>query len=375
MIIPSTKPCFSKKDIKAIDSKIAEILRSGRLILGPYAQKFEEEFKKYIGSRYAVAVGSCTAALEIVLRFIGVEGREVIVPTNTFVASANSVIFAGGKPVLCDINTSDLSLNMRDMKAHVTKKTKAIIIVHVAGLPFPQMDELKKFCLEKSIHLIEDVAHALGASINTKKAGSFGFAGCFSFYPTKLITTGTGGMITTDNKDLADFALSLRHHGVGKGLTDIVNLGNDWLLDEVGCAMGLQQLRSIEKFVRARRHIAEFYRESLDGEAAVELLFEPQGIRHVYYKFPLIFINSSVRNKLHDVMLKKYGISTGSIYYPPCHRQPLYRKLFSYKPCDFPVAEGVLDRILCLPIYSQMEKHEARYVLKSLNDELSKIEK
>lgn len=373
MIIPSTRPYFSSKSIQEINKRIRGILRKGRLILGPVTKELEESFRDYIGTRYAVAVSSCTAALEIVLRFIDIKDREVILPTNTFVASANAVHFSGGVPVLCDINPTSLCADLENIKRKINFRTKAVIIVHIAGLVYPQMKELWELCRSKSLYLIEDAAHAVGATIENQKAGSLSLAGCFSFYPTKVMTCGTGGMITTDNKGLADFAISLRHHGVGQDLTDIVNLGNDWLLDEIGSAVGIVQLQVLERLIKLRRNIALRYTQELRGINGIKLFQVPPKIRHVYYKFPIILKSRKVRDNLNQELSRKYGISTGSIYYPPCHLQPLYRKQFKYKKGDFPMAEEILGRVLCLPVFPQMSKKELNYVIDALKKEMKRL--
>lgn len=371
MIIPSTKPYYSQQDIKKITKRIAKVLNSGRLILGPNLAELELNFKKYIGTKYAVAVSSCTAALEIVLRFIDVKDKEVIVPTNTFVASANAVNFAGGKPVLCEIEAQTLCANLEDIKSRVNSRTKAIIIVHIAGLPFPQINELRYLCDKKRLFLIEDAAHAVGGEIGNKKVGSFGLAGCFSFYPTKIMTTCIGGMVTTDSKKLANFAISLRHHGVGSDLTNIINLGNDWLLDEVRSILGIYQFRSLDKFIARRNEIASAYIRELKDIDSVSLFNLPKHIKHAYYKFPILLESLRRRNMLNKKLYDKYGISTGSIYYPPCHLQSLYQSKFGYKKGDFPIAEDILSRVLCLPMFARMTNREIDYVIQSFKKELA----
>lgn len=373
MKIPSTRPCFTDKEVEDILGKIRQVLKSGRLILGAFTRQLEEEFASYCGVKYAVAVNSCTAALEIALRYFKVAGKEVVVPCNTFVATCNAVIYAGGIPVLTEINPETLCIDFNDMKKKVSGSTAGIITVHIAGFPCPEIEKIREYCLERDLFLVEDVAHAHGAILNGKKAGSFGDAGCFSFYPTKVMTTGTGGMITTDHPRLAEFAISLRHHGVGEGLHQIINLGNDWLMDEVRAVLGISQLERLESNLARRNEIAQAYSRLLRGVENVRLLRVPANIRHSYYKFPVILSESVDKYLLVKILQERYGIETGSIYDPPCHLQPVYQNRFGYRPGSFPVAENVLKRTICLPIYVQMTDSEITYVVESLQSCLERI--
>ncbi|OGE12871.1 hypothetical protein A3G14_02535 [Candidatus Curtissbacteria bacterium RIFCSPLOWO2_12_FULL_38_9] len=369
-MIPSTKPYFDKRQTKFITSAQKEIFKSGRLILGPYTKMFEEKFAKYTGTKFAIATSSCSSALEICLRFLNVKNREVIVPTNTFVASANTVIFAGCKPVLADINRESLCLDVNDFKKKISKNTKAVIVVHIAGLIHPQIKSIKNICEKLNILLIEDVAHALGSSIDKQKAGSIGNAGCFSFYPTKIITTGTGGMITTNDGQLARYAISLRHHGAGKGLEDIQRLGNDWLMSEIAASLGIAQLKEIERFISIRRRLAGIYDRKMKEFNINRLQNFPES-HHVYYKYPIILKTEETRNKLKAILKNQYGIETGSIYFPSVHQMPLYKKMYDFKKSDFVVADSVLPRVLSLPIFVSMTKTQQDYVINSLKKALN----
>jgi dTDP-4-amino-4,6-dideoxygalactose transaminase len=367
MNVPSAKPFFKEEDISNILSDVNNVLKSGRLILGPYTQKFEDLFKEYIGVKYAITVNSCTTALEIALQYFNVKNCEVIVPTNTFIATPNSVIFAGGKPVFADIKYETLCIDPDNVLEKITSKTKGIIVVHIAGLLCPQMKELKEICEDYNLFLIEDAAHAHGAMLNEKKAGSIGDVGCFSFYPTKVMTTLTGGMITTNNEELTKFAKSVRHHGQGKSLVEIVNLGNDWVMDEVSAIIGLYQLKSLEEQIKLRNNVAKRYNKFIKNIDNIETIPAPSNIRHSYYKFPVL-LNFIDVDKVRNLMNEKYGIETGVLYYPPCHLQPLYKRLFNYKEGMLPTAEEVLKKQVCLPMLAQMKIEQVDYVIKSLEE-------
>lgn len=376
MEIPSTRPFFSEEDIEAILDEVRSILRSGQLILGPYTQKLEQSFREYCGVRHAVAVSSCTAALEIALRYFNVRGKEVIVPTNTFIASSNAVIFSGGIPVLADIKSDTLCLDPADLSKRITPETKGVIVVHIAGLLCPEIEEIREICREKQLFLLEDVAHAHGASINGQKTGSLADAGCFSFYPTKVMTTCTGGMITTNDSSLAGYAISLRHHGVGRylgvgrDLNNIVNLGNDWLMNEISALLGIYQLRALDANLRRRNEIAQSYADALMNIEGVELFEVPSHIRHSYYKYPVLLSQTMDKRELVEKMKSECGISLGSVYDPPCHLQPVYQKLFGFRSGMFPTAEATLTRVVCLPMFQQMTNQEVDYVLQSLKEVL-----
>ena len=366
--IPSAKPYFSEKQLLFIKRAQKDVFKSGRLILGPYTKMFEEKFADYIGTKYAVATSSCSSALEICLRFFNVKNNEVIVPTNTFVASVNATIFAGAKPILADIDKESLCLSVSSLLKKINKVTKSVIVVHIAGLVHPQIDQIREICKEKRLFLIEDVAHAVGAKIGREKAGGLADAACFSFYPTKIMTTGVGGMITTNNEDLAKYARILRHHGAEKGLEDIQELGSNWVLDELRAVIGIAQLAEIEKMITRRILLAEKYYLKVKNPN-FEILQNFPDSRHVFYKFPILFKSKKLRDNVKNILKEKFNIETGGVYYPPIHRMPLYRKMYQAEK-NFPIADDVLPRVLCLPMFVQMSQREQDYIIKSLKQAL-----
>lgn len=303
--------------------------------------------------------------LRIALRYFGVKEKEVIVPTNTFIATSNAVIYSGGYPVLAEIQPDTLCLDPADLLKRITARTVGVIVVHIAGLPCPEIDEIQDICGERGLFLLEDVAHAHGATINGRKAGSIAHAGCFSFYPTKVMTTCTGGMLTTNDERLADFARSLRHYGVGAGLHHIVNLGDDWLMDEISALLGIYQLKALEANISRRNEIARRYAKALRDTKGIELLNVPGHIRHSYYKYAVRLSPDIDKRKLIENMQSSNNISLGSIYDPPCHLQPVYQKLFGFCQGAFPVAEEILKRTCCLPMFQQMTDEEVEYTLQS----------
>jgi dTDP-4-amino-4,6-dideoxygalactose transaminase len=267
---------------------------------------------------------------------------------------------------LADIKSNTLCLDPYDFLKRITPETKGVIVVHIAGLPCPEMEEIQEICREKGLFLLEDAAHAHGATINNQKAGSLGDAGCFSFYPTKVMTTCTGGMITTNDDRLAEYAVSLRHHGVGQDLNNIVNLGNDWLMDEISALLGIYQLKGLETNIARRNKIARSYADALMNLEGVEPFEVPTNIRHSYYKYPVLLSPTMDKQELVKKMKSKCDIKLGSAYDPPCHLHPVYRKLFGFHVGMFPTAEATLKRVFCLPMFQQMTNEEVNYVLQSL---------
>jgi len=367
--IPNAKPFFNDVDIDRILNDIKDSLKSGMLTFGPNIEKFENQFAQYCGTKQAVALNSGTSALEVALRYFDVKDKEVIVPTNTFVACANAVIFAGGKPILCDIKAETLCIDPDDLRKKITPKTRGIIVVHLAGLIPPQMKELQDICSENNLFLIEDAAHAHGAMIDNKKAGSLGDVGCFSFFPTKPMTTGEGGMIITNDSNLADFAKILRHHGKEGNVH--TKLGYNWRMSEIHAILGIYQLKRLDEFIMKRNKIAEKYAEGLEKVSGINLISVPSNILHSYWKYPIILNGDLQASTLERTLKNKYNISVGTLYYPPIHLQPFYKQLFNYKEGMFPASEEILKKETCLPMYVQLTEKEIDYVIDSLKKEVA----
>jgi dTDP-4-amino-4,6-dideoxygalactose transaminase len=371
--ISSASPFFDEESIRRILKDVEIALRSGRLTDGPNVKDFEGRFAEYIGVEHAVAVNSGTSALEVALRYFELSGREVVVPTNTFVATPNSVLFAGGKPVFADIREDTLCIDPKDVERKISSKTAGMIVVHVAGLICPQMNELEKLCEDRELFLLEDAAHAHGALINWKKAGALADAGCFSFYPTKVMTTGEGGMITTDDSSLAEAARCMRTHGQDSKRL-MVRLGHNWRMSEVAAIIGKHQLETLEKFVLKRNEIAGHYNIALAKVKGVSLLKTPANIRHSYYKYPVRVSDDLDREELASILKKKFGIETGNVYDPPCHLHPFYEKNFGTREGDLPIAEKVLKKVLCLPMHAGLTEENVRYIAEALDQSIRELQ-
>lgn len=369
-------PHFTEKDREWIHREIDSIL-DGALSMGPNVREFEKEFAEMVGVKHAIALNSCTSALEISLIALGVtKGSEVIVPVETFIATGMAVHLVGGTPVFADISEATFCLDLEDVKRRVNVKTKGIILVHMGGLIPPNIDEFVKYCNDKNLFLIEDAAHAPGAILGGRKAGSFGHAGCFSFYPSKVITAGEGGMLTTDNEDLALLARSYQHRG-----RDMLNDDEQYLhpgrnvrMTEMTALVGRVQLSHLEEFLTIRRRIATIYQKELQGESRLKLIMPDEPKASTYWKIPLLLKTSAACIFVTD-KLRSMGIGVDSAYRPPLHLQPVFRKLYGTSEGLLPFSEDRLDRHICLPCHPQMSDEDAIYVIESLKNALDMLDK
>lgn len=372
-VIPFSKPFFSEEDIKEINARIEEILRSGWLTSGPVVERFEGAFADFVGTKHAVALNSCTAALHTTLLVLGVgSGDEVVVPSNTFVATANAAIYVRAKPVFADSDPLTFNIAPHEIQERISRKTKAIIVVHVGGNPC-DMKEIQEIATDHNIPLIEDCAHAHGARYKGVNCGTFGIAGCFSFYPTKIVTAAEGGIVTTDDEALANRIRILRNHGrATSGPSEVVELGFNYRLSEVHAAIGITQLKHVTHFLEARNKLAEVYNERL---ASTKWL-EPQRIRNgnlcSHYVYIVKLTDEAPLGR--DALMKRLrdqGIET-SVLYHPVHLQPFYVKLFGYRKGELPVAEELGEKSLALPLYNGMKVDDVAGVVEAIRDVLTK---
>ncbi|GIU71279.1 MAG: aminotransferase DegT [Candidatus Nitrosocaldaceae archaeon] len=374
MKIPKEIPFFEEDDIESISNDVKNILKSKRLVLGNYTREFENKFAEYIGTKHAVAVNSCTAALQISLMYADVKNKEVLVPTNTFIACPNTVIYSGGKPVFVDIDKDTFCMDINDLQNKINSNTRAIMPVHLGGLPIPEMNAIIDLCKDHNLYLVEDCSHAHGAMIDDKKVGSLGDAGCFSLFATKIMSVGVGGILTTNDSNLAQFAEELRHQGGlgGPGkIESFDKFGYDWMMSEITASIGIHQLNKLEKQLERRNRIAEEYRKHLTNIDGIELPPSYDNIRNSYWRFIIKLDKSIDRDQLKDKLRKDYNIEAGVLYPLPCHLQPLYRKM-GHKEGECPVVEEELKRQLTLPINSYMDDEAISYVISTLDNLLQR---
>jgi perosamine synthetase len=361
MKIRSSFPYFDEESIKLVLRDINAVLKEGLLSLGPYTQEFERRFCEYTKAKRAVAVNSGATSLEIPLRYFNIKNRDVIVPTNTFVATPNSVVFAGGHPVFADMREDTLCINPDDVRRRITPKTAGIIVVHIAGLVCPQIYELKKICADNNLFLLEDCAHVHGAMIDGKMAGTIGDAGCFSCAPTKNIPVGEGGIMITDNDGLAEAALILRNRGLDSNHL-MVSLGSSWIMSETTAILGIHQMETLGSSIQRRNELARLYEEQLEGTDGLSLFRTPSNVLNAYHKFPVRFAENFDVEKIAIALKKEYGVETSRSYYPPCHLHPYYMETFETREGDFPVAERVQRKVLTLPIHPVLTDAQVIYV-------------
>ncbi|RLG17571.1 hypothetical protein DRN63_02845 [Nanoarchaeota archaeon] len=373
--IPPVKPYFPPEDIEEIKKHVENILKSGMLTLHTYTKEFEKLFAKICNVRNAIAVNSGTAALEIALRCMKLNpGDEVLVPTNTFSATAAAIIFAGGKPRFTDIDPSTLCIDAENVQKNLTDKTRGVIVVHIGGLVCPDIKAIREICQDRRLFLIEDAAHAHGSGIDGKPAGSLGDVGCFSFYPTKVMTTGEGGMITTNDDTIAERARILRDQGKEDFSSNrIVELGYNWRMQEISAAIGIVQLKRLPEMLERRNEIARYYDREFSRVNGLNPIITPKNIINSYYKYVLILDHGIDREQLKEKLREKGVRCSGEVYWPPLHLQPIYQRILKTKQGDFPKAEDVCRRMICPPIYTGMTLEDAKYVVDKFKEVLEEI--
>ncbi|MGO9079533.1 MAG: DegT/DnrJ/EryC1/StrS family aminotransferase [Streptosporangiaceae bacterium] len=374
MGVQAARVVFPAADREEITTAIAGILASGMLTLGEYTRKFEAAFAAahpaaaHPGTApepHAVATASGTSALEIALRAIGVTGREVILPANTFYATAAAVLAAGARPVFADIDPQTFALSPATMLAALTPDTAAVVLVHVGGLITPDADQIALACLQRGIALIEDAAHAHGSTYDDRFAGSFGAAAAFSFYPTKVVTSGEGGMILTSSAHIADEARIYRDQGKGSfGANHHIRHGYAWRMSELHAVTGLVHLRRMAQSIERRREVAARYDKALSGLAGLEPLREPAGCRSNIYKYIVLLPPGTDRSAVKAEMAARYQVRlAGEVYDLPLHRQPV---LAEFAGPSLPAAEDVCARHICLPVHSDMRDEEVDQVISAV---------
>lgn len=361
-------PYFPEEDIRDILDRFKYILSgNGLLSMDENVTKFEREFAGYVGTKFAVSTNSCTSALEVALKAIGIkDGDEVIVPTQTFIATGSSVAFSGGKIVFCETDDNFL-LDFEDLKKRITNKTRAVIIVHFVGLIHPQIFEIKKYLKERDIYLIEDAAHAHGAKINETFAGNIGDIGCFSFYSTKIMTTGEGGMITVNDDELYNMCDSLRNRGLDTKADNEIftNIGSNRRLTEFQAILGMHQLKRLEEFIKHRNRIADIYKETLkllEREGVISFQRYPADIRHAYWRFLIFLKDKNISRYILRDKAGKFGIKIDFPYIPLLHLQPVFRGLYGIKEGFLKRTEALAERHFCLPIHMKIKDNDARYI-------------
>ncbi len=373
------QPYFPPADIEAILAQFRTILEGQCFLsMGDRVVEFENAFARYAGAPYAVGTSSCSAALEIAFRAIGIEnGDEVIVPAETFIATGSSVLREGGTVVFAEINPETFCLSAGDVEEKLTGKTKAVVIVHMAGLITPEVHAIRQLCNSRGIFLIEDAAHAPGAMLNGRKAGTFGDIACFSFYPTKVMTTAEGGMLVTSIPEFYDKAKSLRNRGVQyeHGREVYRFLGSNNRMNEFAAILGLSQLRQLDGFIEKRNRIAAIYTDALLSDHGREHAWPlkcPAEARHSYWRYIVRLSDVINRDELRASMLAE-GVAIDWAYDPPLHLQPLFVDRYKTQPGMLPVTESAMQHFVCLPMHVCLEQDDAEFIVQAFKRCIEKI--
>ena len=374
IFIPFHKPYVTEDEI----NEVVDTIRSGWWTTGPKSIKFEKEFNSFIGSKYSVSANSWTAAAHLALEAIGLQrGDEVIIPAITFTATAEIICYFGAKPVIVDVQPDTFNIDPIEIEKAITSKTKAVIPVHYGGQPC-DMDEITEIAKRHDLKIIEDAAHAIPAAYKGKKIGTISDVTCFSFYATKTLATGEGGMLCTENEEIAKRSSIMRLHGInsdawkrytseGSWFYEVVAPGYKYNFTDVQAALGLAQLKKVDFLWKCRKEINEQYNK---GFAANEFIKTPtlKGDResaHHLYPILLDLEKLSINRSQFIDELKNIGIGS-SVHFIPLYRHPYYRDTFKLHIKNFPISEAIYPRLITLPIWPGMKNEEINRVIKGV---------
>lgn len=375
MKIPYGSQWIDDEDIQAV----VKVLKGDWLTQGPTVDTFEKAFAKYVDAQYAVAFNSGTSALHGAMFAAGVsETDEIITSPITFAASANCGVYMGAQPVLADIAPDTYCIDPEEINKQITKKTKAIIPVDLAGYPM-DIDKIKEIIKDTEIIIVEDAAHALGATRKGKRIGTQADMTMFSFHPVKHITTAEGGMITTNNKDYYEKLRLFRSHGITKDADKLSKndgpwyyemqaLGYNYRITDMQCALGLSQLKKAEEFINRRIQLADRYDEAFKNNPMIQIPPRPKenDSRHVFHIYPIL-LNKSLDRKEIFIKLREKGIFC-QVHYIPIHHQPYYQEHFNFKTNQYPNANEYYRREITIPLFPKMTNKEQEYVIETINE-------
>jgi perosamine synthetase len=359
-MIPIAKPSIDDQEIE----NVVHVLKSGMLASGEFVNNLENAFADYIGTSYAVTTTSGTTALDIALKAIKIKsGDEVIVPDFTFNATANAVLFQNAKPVFADVDEETFCMDYKDVLEKISPRTKAIIGVHLFGHPF-DLKAIQEICEDYNLFLIEDCAQAHGAEYNGQKIGSFGIIGCFSFYATKNMTTGEGGMVTTNDRETEERLRLLINHGQSQKYSH-TTLGYNYRMTDIQAAIGVAQLSRLDELNEKRMNNAEYLNRHLD--VSFKTPYKEKDVKHVYHQY-VIKIKGDFPMERGEFIryLSDNGVGS-AVHYPlPVHRQPLYQEL-GYEWDQCPNATGISEIVLSLPVHPMVSSDDLKYVCDIIN--------
>lgn len=371
--IPLSYPDITYLEIQAV----LDVLSTPNLSLGPKMLEFEDKFAAYIGTKHAVAVNSGTSGLHLCIKSLGIGvGDEVITTPFSFIASANCILFEGATPVFVDVDPLTRNIDVGKIEEKITSKTKAILPVHIFGQPC-DMKPLMDLATRYNLKIIEDACEAIGAEYEGRKVGTYGACSVFSFYPNKQMTTAEGGVIVTDDPEIARLCRSYRNQGrsEGSGWLKHEHIGYNYRLSDLQCALGIVQLERIEELLQKRRTIADIYNKRLKDIRGIKPPYVADYLMMSWFVYVIQLMPQSGGLKERDEIiadLQDQGIACGN-YFPPIHLQPFYRKQFGYKENDFPIAEGVGQRTIALPFFNSLRPQDIEQICRALEKSLTRI--
>jgi len=364
-LVPMSAPDITDGDV----AEVAAVVRSGRLALGPKSAEFEDSLAQYLGVRHAVTVSSGTAALHLLVRGLGIgEGDEVLVPSFTFAASVNAILYERATPVFVDIEPNTFNLDPSDLEAKISSRTKAVLAVDVFGHPAP-WDELGEIASRHRLAVIDDACEGLGAEYRGRKLGGFGSGAAFAFYPNKQITAGEGGVIVTDDDDLASYARSARNQGRGDGpWLEHARLGFNYRLDEMSAALLCSQFGRIDEVLRKRAQVAALYDARLASVEGIRPPFVEPFVKMSWFVY-VVTLDKGLDGPRVIAAMEKRGIPA-RVYFIPIHLQPYIRAL-GIAGCSLPVTESLVGRTLALPFHSNLSEREVDLVASALESSIA----
>lgn len=373
MIVPLSSPDITELEIRYV----TEVLKTPDLSLGPMLTEFEAKIADFVGVKHAVAVNSGTSALHLIIRALGIgEGDEVITTPFSFIASANCILYERAKPVFVDINPLTLNIDADVIENRITERTKAILAVDVFGYP-AEWDKLEQIAEKYNLKLIEDSCEAIGAEYKGRKAGTFGDAAAYAFYPNKQMTTGEGGVVVTDNPEIAKLCRSMRNQGRENSSEwlEHLRLGYNYRLSDINCALGMAQLQRIDQLLSKREQVAQMYNIKLEHWQEVKLPFSDPGVKRSWFVY-VVLLDDKYSKKHRDSVLQKLreeGIGCSN-YFAPIHLQPFYVEMFGFKKGDFPVTERISEQTIALPFYNNLSERNMDFVVQTLKEIVSNLQ-
>ena len=373
--IPLSSPDITRKEIDVIN----QVLSTPFLSIGPKIQEFEQKIADYVGTKYAIGVNSGTSGLHLCVRSLDIkDGDEVITAPFSFIASANCILFERAKPVFVDIDENTLCIDVDKIEEKITKKTKAILPVHIFGYPC-QIDRITEIAKKHNLAVIEDACEAIGTEYKGRKVGSFGDAGVLAFYPNKQITTAEGGMVVTNNEKIAKLCQSMRNQGrdEGDGWLSHSRLGYNYRMNELSAALGTTQIDRIDEILEKRQKVADKYNQKLAKIEGIKIPHMGSDVKMSWFVYVVRLDENKFSQEDRDMIvqkLKERGVAARD-YFPPIHLEPFYVKMFGYKKGDFPITEKVSGLTIALPFYNNLTEKEINYVCESLEMILNKLKK